>query len=72
MRGLNSARGDDNRISPGNTSHSKTRGFLIRIFHLIINNFLNTLPLPRLSPLTALAHFVAEMFGKKIEWKNTN
>ena len=66
-RTVDPASRDDNRISPGNTSHSQTRGFLIRIFHLIINNFLNTLPLPRLSPLTALAHFVAEMFGKKIE-----
>ena len=43
----NSARRDDSRISPGNTSHSQTRSFLIRIFSLIINNFLSlTRPWP--------------------------
>ena len=59
----NSARRDDSRISPGNTSHSQTRGFLIRIFILIINNFLSLLTLwPWLSS--------AKIFGtRKSSWR---
>ena len=65
MTVLNSARRDDNGISPGNTSHSQTRGFLIRIFHLIINNFL-------LSQDWDRRCVEDQMFGKKSEWKNSN
>ena len=59
-RTVDPASRDDNRISPGNTSHSQTRGFLIRIFHLIINNFLNSHKIVT----TAVVHVLAQMFGK--------